>query len=87
MDKLTAPLINLNGNTKDQINKQNLDVYRALKNTIEALSKTEYDNGRNATDSNHAKQMRSEKTQIIQGLKKYQNLLLQMNKEINKKRQ
>jgi hypothetical protein len=85
MDNLTTPLINLNGNSKEQINEQNLNVYRSLSATIQAMSKTEYDNGRNSIDKSHHLKMREEKAEIIQGLKKYQNLFMKLQVEINKK--
>lgn len=66
--QFTPPYINLNGNSEQQITEELKAIYKALNSAIDALSKAEYCNGRNAIDYEHARKMKDEKLKALDTL-------------------
>lgn len=80
---LTAPYINMNGNSAEQITAELMNIYKGLNIAIEAIQKaSEYTNGRNATDHAHAQQMRIEKANILTVLNDIQNQYINLIKTV-----
>lgn len=81
--KLNAPFVNLNGNSKKDIQSQIKDIVKSLNNCIDAVIKADYNNGRNSIDNNHKIKMDKDKAELTQLLKEYKNSYIEMFKEIN----
>lgn len=83
MEQFTAPFVNMNGNSRTDLENQLGDIWKAFNPLIESICKTDYDNGRNATDREHHLKMRAEKTEIISQLQEMQEKFLTLYKSIN----
>jgi hypothetical protein len=80
---MKAPLININGNSKSDIETQLKNIVKALNNSIETISKCDYNNGRNAIDQGHINLMKAEKAEILNTLKSFKMDYIKMFKEIH----
>lgn len=78
--ELTAPYINLNGNSAEDLKDQFYKIYKALQVAADTIQETDYHNGRNATDQAHAQQMKSEKGAILDTLNTLQDQYLKLFK-------
>lgn len=77
---LTAPYININGNSANDLKDQFYKIYKALQAAADTIQATDYHNGRNATDQNHAQQMKAEKGAILDNLNTLQDQYLELYK-------
>ena len=85
MENLSTPYVNMNGDSIINLNAQLMAFFKSLDECTQNLAKCEYNNGRNATDGEHQKQMRDEKTEVLQTLGEIKEKYIFMFKEINKK--
>lgn len=76
--ELKAPYININGNSAEDLQEQFYKIYKALQAAADTIQKTDYHNGRNATDQNHAQQMKAEKGAILDNLNTMQNQYIKL---------
>lgn len=82
MDNLTLPNVNINGNSKSDLETEIGNIWKGFHPLIETIAKSEYDNGRNSTDREHHLKMRSEKAEIINQLQEMQDKFLELYKSI-----
>lgn len=82
MKNYTPPIISLNGNSKKDLESQILNIYKSFTPLFDAISQTEYHNGRNAIDRNHQQQMRSEINETIEALREMQGRFVTLLQEI-----
>ena len=80
MQELTAPYININGNSADDLKEQFYNIYKALQAAADTIQATDYHNARNATDQAHAQQMRSEKGAVLDNLNALQDQYIKLFK-------
>lgn len=78
--ELTAPYININGNSSDDLKEQFYSIYKALQAAADTIRATDYHNGRNATDQAHAQQMKSEKGAVLDNLNTLQDQYIKLYK-------
>lgn len=66
--ELTAPYINMNGNTKESMIEELYDVVHSLDDAINKVTRCEYSDGRNSKDMNHSVQMREDRKKVLNQL-------------------
>lgn len=83
--KLTAPYVNLNGNSKDGMLNEIWDTVQSINVAIENTAKCDYDDGRNSLDNEHRIMMRNEKRSIIDKLHEIKESFTDLYNEIREK--
>lgn len=83
MQEFTPPFVNMNGNSRTDLENQLGDIWKAFNPLIESICKTDYDNGRNATDREHHLKMRAEKNEAVKQLQEMQDKFLTLYKKVS----
>ncbi len=81
--KLTIPIINLNGNDRETLQEEMFQVITACTDIIEKMAAMQYDNGRNANDTEHQRKMSEEKRGMISQIHEIKKSLIELYQDIS----
>ncbi len=83
MAKLTAPIVNLNGNDRETLQREIFQVISSCTGIIEKMAAMQYDNGRNANDTQHQRKMSEEKRGMISQIHEIKESLIELYQDIS----